>query len=121
MQTGGDAPSWIVGDTFLVRHHFFVCLCLVADSLVFFPNQKNVYSVFRFNPPSVGFATLSSAATSQNDVNGAVPTPTIGSVIAVSATSTGSNRLSNAASPSQSFSVLTAVVVALVFLGVNLV
>jgi len=99
MQTGGDAPSWIVGDTFL----------------------KNVYSVFRFNPPSVGFATLSSAATSQNDVNGVVPTPTIGSVIAVSATSTGTNRLSNAASPSQSFSVLTAVVLVSVFLGVSLV
>jgi cathepsin D len=99
MQTGASAPSWIVGDTFL----------------------KNVYSVFRFNPPSVGFATLSSAATSQNDVNGAVPTPTIGSVIAVSATSTGSNRLSNAASPSQSFSVLTAVAVASVFFVVSLV
>ncbi|KAI5116824.1 hypothetical protein M0805_006236 [Coniferiporia weirii] len=33
-------PSWVIGDTFL----------------------KNVYSVFRFSPPSVGFAQLSDAA-----------------------------------------------------------
>ncbi|TCD66301.1 hypothetical protein EIP91_001547 [Steccherinum ochraceum] len=37
---GGGNPSWVVGDTFL----------------------KNVYSVFRANPPSVGFAQLSSNA-----------------------------------------------------------
>ncbi|KAI0065993.1 acid protease [Artomyces pyxidatus] len=37
---GSGNPSWIVGDTFL----------------------KNVYSVFRANPPSVGFAQLSAAA-----------------------------------------------------------
>jgi len=37
---GGDNPSWVVGDTFL----------------------KNVYTVFRASPPSVGFAELSSAA-----------------------------------------------------------
>ena len=36
--TGSKVPSWIVGDTFL----------------------KNVYSVYRANPPSVGFATLAS-------------------------------------------------------------
>lgn len=98
MTTGSSAPAWIVGDTFL----------------------KNVYSVFRFNPPSVGFAALSSTATAENDVNGVVPTPTIGSVVAVSATSTGLNRMDNAASPARSLSVLTAVVVASVFLGTNL-
>lgn len=38
--TGSGTPNWIVGDTFL----------------------KNVYSVFRANPPSVGFAELSNAA-----------------------------------------------------------
>ncbi|KIJ49309.1 hypothetical protein M422DRAFT_224939 [Sphaerobolus stellatus SS14] len=39
-QIGGpNGPSWIVGDTFL----------------------KNVYSVFRFDPPAVGFAQLSSS------------------------------------------------------------
>ncbi|KZT29099.1 acid protease [Neolentinus lepideus HHB14362 ss-1] len=37
---GSGNPSWVVGDTFL----------------------KNVYTVFRANPPSVGFAQLSSAA-----------------------------------------------------------
>ena len=35
---GSKGPAWIVGDTFL----------------------KNVYSVYRANPPSVGFATLAS-------------------------------------------------------------
>lgn len=98
MTTGSSAPAWIVGDTFL----------------------KNVYSVFRFNPPSVGFATLSSTATAENDVNGVAPSPTIGSVVAVSATSIGSNRTSNAASPAQSLSLLTAVAVVSVFLGVSL-
>jgi cathepsin D len=49
--------SWIIGDTFL----------------------KNVYSVFRANPASVGFAKLASNA--QNQVTAAgLPTPTIGSV-----------------------------------------
>ncbi|KII92711.1 hypothetical protein PLICRDRAFT_89263 [Plicaturopsis crispa FD-325 SS-3] len=38
--SGSGAPNWVVGDTFL----------------------KNVYSVFRQNPPSVGFAQLSDAA-----------------------------------------------------------
>ena len=76
-----------------------------------------MYSVFRFSPPSVGFATLSSTATAQNDVNGVVPTPTIGSVVVVSATSTGSNRLHNAASPAQAFNVFTAVVATSLFIG----
>ncbi|KAI0084915.1 aspartic peptidase domain-containing protein [Irpex rosettiformis] len=38
--SGGGNPTWVVGDTFL----------------------KNVYTVFRSSPPSVGFAQLSSAA-----------------------------------------------------------
>jgi len=37
---GGSGPSWVVGDVFL----------------------KNVYSVFRATPPSIGFAELSDAA-----------------------------------------------------------
>jgi len=97
MTTGSSAPAWIVGDTFL----------------------KNVYSVFRYSPPSIGFATLSSTATAQNDVKGAIPSPTIGSVVVVSATSTGSNRFSNAALPAQSLNVFSAVVAASVFLGVS--
>jgi len=39
-----STPAWIVGDTFL----------------------KNVYSVFRYNPPSVGFADLSETALAMN-------------------------------------------------------
>ncbi|KAF5338652.1 hypothetical protein D9611_012797 [Ephemerocybe angulata] len=55
---GGRAPAWIVGDTFL----------------------KNVYSVFRYSPASVGFAELSAVALAQNgDANAAVPSATIGS------------------------------------------
>jgi cathepsin D len=48
-------PNWIVGDTFL----------------------KNVYSIFRSSPPSVGFAQLSSLALSSSK-NGPVPVPTTG-------------------------------------------
>ncbi|KAF9219784.1 acid protease [Gyrodon lividus] len=57
---GGSTPSWIIGDAFL----------------------KNVYSVFRYNPPSVGFAALSETALAENGADGPVPTPTIGSVSA---------------------------------------
>ncbi|TFK23071.1 aspartyl protease [Coprinopsis marcescibilis] len=38
--TGSSTPGWVIGDTFL----------------------KNVYSVFRANPPSIGFAELSTLA-----------------------------------------------------------
>ena len=55
-----DGPGWVVGDTFL----------------------KNVYSVFRANPPSIGFAALAAGAQSSVTENG-VPTPTIGSVVSV--------------------------------------
>ncbi|KAG9309507.1 aspartic peptidase A1 [Chiua virens] len=59
-------PSWIIGDAFL----------------------KNVYSVFQYNPPAVGFAALSETALAANGVNGAVPSATIGTA---SATVTGTN------------------------------
>ncbi|KAF7970959.1 hypothetical protein HWV62_22548 [Athelia sp. TMB] len=68
LTSGASAPSWIVGDTFL----------------------KNVYSVFRYSPPSVGFAALSATATQENGANGAAPSATIGSVVAVSATESAS-------------------------------
>jgi len=97
LQTGNSAPAWIIGDTFL----------------------KNVYSVFRFNPPSVGFATLSSAALAENDVNAAIPTPTIGSVVAVTATGSSSRRISNTASPARSCSAFVSVVVACMVFGVS--
>jgi len=54
--SGNSGPSWIMGDTFL----------------------KNVYSVFRYNPPSVGFATISSAAEQLTQEGGNLPTPTMG-------------------------------------------
>ncbi|KAJ8585200.1 acid protease [Rhizopogon salebrosus TDB-379] len=57
---GQGGPSWIIGDAFL----------------------KNVYSVFRFNPPSVGFAALSATAIAQNGIKAAVPSATIGAVAA---------------------------------------
>ncbi|KAI0753747.1 acid protease [Fomes fomentarius] len=57
---GSSAPAFIVGDTFL----------------------KNVYSVFRAEPPSVGFATLSQKATDTDGALGVVPSATIGSAVA---------------------------------------
>ncbi|KAG0705620.1 aspartic peptidase domain-containing protein [Suillus ampliporus] len=56
----GGSPTWIIGDAFL----------------------KNVYSVFRYNPPSVGFANLSSIAIAENGAGGTVPSATIGTVSA---------------------------------------
>ncbi|KAJ4470124.1 acid protease [Lentinula aciculospora] len=73
LSTGDNAPAWIVGDTFL----------------------KNVYSVFRYNPASVGFATLSSESLAMNGVSAAVPSATIGSVATVSATASAGARDAN--------------------------
>lgn len=58
--SGTTTPAFIVGDTFL----------------------KNVYSVFRAEPPSVGFAVLSDTANAMNGALGPIPTPTFGSVAA---------------------------------------
>jgi hypothetical protein len=61
-------------------------------------SQKNVYSVFRYNPPSVGFAQLSDAALALNGAEGMVPSPTIGSVVViVSATTVSKLRTYNGA------------------------
>lgn len=68
------SPPWIIGDTFL----------------------KNVYSVFRYSPPSVGFATLSNSALAMNRLGGAVPSPTIGSAASVEASGSVS-RINNGA------------------------
>lgn len=45
-------------------------------------DQKNVYSVFRYDPPSVGFAALSETALAMNGVNAVIPSATIGASIA---------------------------------------
>jgi cathepsin D len=76
-----NGPGWIIGDTFL----------------------KNVYTVFRANPASVGFAALATGVQSSVTENG-VLTPTIGSVsVPVSVTgSSGLGRVGqNAALPSR--------------------
>ncbi|KAI0784941.1 aspartic peptidase domain-containing protein [Abortiporus biennis] len=85
--SGQSTPAWIIGDTFL----------------------KNVYSVFRASPASVGFAALSAAALSVDGAAGAAPSPTINSVpvtatasvvVAAGPATTGSSTgSSNAASP----------------------
>ncbi|THH33413.1 hypothetical protein EUX98_g771 [Antrodiella citrinella] len=67
ISTGSNTPAWIVGDSFL----------------------KNVYTVFRSSPASVGFATLSSTALGMNGVNGAVPSATVASSGAPAATGSG--------------------------------
>jgi hypothetical protein len=60
--------------------------------------QKNVYSVFKYNPASVGFAALSETAIAQNGVKAAVPSPTIGAVTAATNTGVVSNNVSGAVS-----------------------
>ncbi|EPQ53925.1 acid protease [Gloeophyllum trabeum ATCC 11539] len=75
--TGTGVPSWIIGDSFL----------------------KNVYSVFRFSPPSVGFAALSSVATGMNGVQAPIPTATIGEP-GTAVTATGISLRNDASGPS---------------------
>ncbi|KAI1795502.1 acid protease [Ganoderma leucocontextum] len=53
--SGGGNPVWVVGDTFL----------------------KNVYTVFRANPPAVGFAQLSTAAGGSPASASSVPSSSI--------------------------------------------
>ncbi|KAF8624021.1 hypothetical protein AX17_007227 [Amanita inopinata Kibby_2008] len=84
LTTGGSAPSWIFGDTFL----------------------KNVYSVFRYDPPAVGFAELSSAAIAVNGVSAPLPTATIGSAAAtVSATPIGNQNAGSTTTPAISMAI----------------
>ncbi|TFK39433.1 aspartic peptidase A1 [Crucibulum laeve] len=102
--TTGATPAWIIGDTFL----------------------KNVYSVFRYNPPSIGFAQLSESAIAQNGLNLPPPSATIGtpatSVSAAGTSSVGATTVtadSNAALHS-SLSFQTSVSVAAVWVMVQL-
>jgi hypothetical protein len=72
--SNSGSPAWIVGDTFL----------------------KNVYSVFRANPASVGFAAIAPDAQSSVTRNG-VPTATIGSAsVSVTGNHSGSAALPSA-------------------------
>ncbi|KAH7926411.1 acid protease [Leucogyrophana mollusca] len=81
--TAEGSPPWIVGDTFL----------------------KNVYSVFRYDPPSVGFAALSETALAMNGANAVVPTPTIGADTAI--------VTANSATPAHTLGHLTLVISAI--------
>lgn len=74
LSSGNGAPSWVVGDTFL----------------------KNVYSVFRYNPPAVGFAELSETALAMNGVTGNAPSATIGSVAATATAGTSGSSPNSA-------------------------
>ncbi|KIM45427.1 hypothetical protein M413DRAFT_24631 [Hebeloma cylindrosporum] len=82
--SGSGNPSWVVGDTFL----------------------KNVYSVFRANPASIGFASLSSLAggsgagsTSTPSSSASVLTPSLSitstATLVVGASSTATSSKSN--------------------------
>ncbi|KZS98326.1 acid protease [Sistotremastrum niveocremeum HHB9708] len=52
-QSSGGGPDWVIGDTFL----------------------KNVYSVFRYTPPSVGFAQLASSVQGSSSTSGTSTDP----------------------------------------------
>lgn len=96
---GTSAPPFIFGDTFL----------------------KNVYSVYRSNPPSVGFAQLSSASLAMNGVDGSVPSATIGSVASVTPASTNRSNsnapLGSSNGSGRSVSLSSAAMLASVLLG----
>ncbi|KAH9926259.1 aspartic peptidase domain-containing protein [Epithele typhae] len=77
--SGTSAPPWIIGDTFL----------------------KNVYTVFRSSPASVGFATLSSTATAMNGALGSAPSATIGSVVASVTGTPTTDRSSTTSNPAR--------------------
>ncbi|KAG1728182.1 aspartic peptidase domain-containing protein [Suillus paluster] len=79
-------PSWIIGDTFL----------------------KNVYSVFRYNPPSVGFAALSKIALAMNGKVGGIPSATLGA-------NSAKFTLASSAAPSTRSSSAVALVISALF------
>ncbi|KAL0956906.1 hypothetical protein HGRIS_003011 [Hohenbuehelia grisea] len=82
--SGGGNPNWVVGGTFL----------------------KNVYSVFRADPPSIGFAQLSdSAGGSSGTVSPASSSPLFSSLTIGSPLSSSSSSSSSLSSTSPSNSV----------------
>ncbi|KAL5523428.1 hypothetical protein ACEPAG_7601 [Sanghuangporus baumii] len=83
--SNSSTPAWVIGDTFL----------------------KNVYSVFRFNPPSVGFAQLSDAAGGANGMTGS---PSISASRSLSLTSS-SHPAPTASIPIPSVSFLSSSVI----------
>lgn len=73
MTVPSGSPSWVVGDTFLVRlsHQFNLEFTIHHRH-----PHKNVYSVFRSTPPSVGSARLFEVALAMNGVQDAQTTVT---------------------------------------------
>ncbi|KAF8990499.1 aspartic peptidase domain-containing protein [Cyathus striatus] len=94
IQSGQGIPGWIVGDTFL----------------------KNVYSVFRANPASIGFAQLSDlASTSGSSTSGSTTSGSETSTSNPSSSSGSSTSGSTPASvPSTSVSILAEVLMTVV-------
>ena len=57
-----SSPNWIIGAAFLVRFPLAHCTVCLTTLMLSTRRQKNVYSVYRATPPSVGFARLSRLA-----------------------------------------------------------
>ncbi|KAG8794923.1 hypothetical protein FRC17_008209, partial [Serendipita sp. 399] len=55
---------------------------------------KNVYSVFRYDPPSIGFADLSETALAMNVVGQELPLPSQGAGIVITSSALVSSRIS---------------------------
>ncbi|OCB89454.1 acid protease [Sanghuangporus baumii] len=85
IDSSNSIPAWVIGDTFL----------------------KNVYSVFRFNPSSIGFAQLSDAA---GGANGTTASPSTSTSRSLSLTSS-SHPAPTASIPIPSVSFLSSSVV----------
>jgi hypothetical protein len=60
---------------------------------MFSHSQKNVYSVFRYDPPAVGFANLSAKALALNTAGGVLPTPSLGASIVISGAASSAQGL----------------------------
>ncbi|CCA68230.1 related to cathepsin d (lysosomal aspartyl protease) [Serendipita indica DSM 11827] len=65
LSPGSSSPKWIIGDTFL----------------------KTVYSVFQYDPPAIGFATLSKTALELSTVGGELPRPSQGASVVITGAS----------------------------------
>lgn len=104
INNGGGAPAWIVGDAFLVRITLISFLSKAEPSFLL---QKNVYSVFRFNPPSVGFAQLSATSIAQDVAGLPLPATTVVAAVSTQITATISSLPNRANAPSSGAAIAT--------------
>lgn len=58
--SSNTSPPWVMGNAFLVFIQSFCALLWLVRLTIMM--QKNVYTIFRADPPSIGFAPLSSLA-----------------------------------------------------------